>query len=47
MPDGWSIETGEVAPAFGREGGGEQMFITNEKGYRVSVRDLVEDGILR
>lgn len=47
MPAGWSIETGQVAPAFGREGGGEQMFIANQAGRRVSVTTLKDMGILK
>ena len=46
LPDGWSIEVSEIAPAFGREGGGLQALIYNAAGEKVPVRQLLEDGVL-
>ncbi|MGL6235014.1 MAG: TNT domain-containing protein [Segniliparus sp.] len=46
LPSNWKIEVSEIAPAFGREGGGTQVVVKNHLGNPVSVNDLKEMGIL-
>lgn len=47
MPEGFSVEISEVAPAFGREGGSLQILFHNEKGAPMSINDVYEAGMLR
>ncbi len=46
LPEGWTIEVSEVAPAFGRDGGGLQMVILNNKGEAVPVHLLLRTGVI-
>ena len=41
LPEGWTIEISEVSPAFGRDGGGLQVLITDASGEAVSVSSLL------
>jgi hypothetical protein len=47
LPDGWKIEVSEVAPAFGREGGGIQVLVVDSDGANVLVSRLEKMGLLR
>jgi hypothetical protein len=47
LPDGWTIEVSQIAPAFGRDGGALQVLIYNDLGRKVSVELLLENGVLR
>jgi hypothetical protein len=47
LPEGWTIEVSEVAPAFGREGGALQVLVLNEKGENVMLPDLDRAGLLK
>ena len=44
LPEGWTIEVSEIAPAFGRDGGALQVLIYDEYGQKVPIRKL--DGVL-
>lgn len=46
LPEGWSIEVSEIAPAFGRDGGGLQLVVYNRAGREVTVEDLIESKVL-
>ncbi|BBZ79954.1 hypothetical protein MANY_52910 [Mycolicibacterium anyangense] len=46
LPDGWSVEVSEIAPAFGRDGGGMQLVFFNSRGVAVSVEDLIKGKVL-
>ena len=46
LPDGWHIETGEVAYAYGRDGGSTQLIVFDEEGEPVSMTDLLDKGIV-
>jgi hypothetical protein len=53
LPDDYTVTAGEVAPAFGREGGGEQIHITRENWLNpdaapldVPLQDLKDYGYL-
>ena len=41
LPEGWTIEISEVAPAFGRDGGGMQVVVKDASGREVSVSILI------
>ncbi|MGH3638623.1 MAG: TNT domain-containing protein, partial [Mycobacterium sp.] len=47
LPDGWTLEISEVAPAFGREGGGLQVLIMDSEGEKVTIAGLKEAGIIK
>ncbi|WP_353961421.1 TNT domain-containing protein [Mycolicibacterium tokaiense] len=47
MPEGWTVEISQVAPAFGREGGSLQVLIFDSVGRKVSVDQLERAGVLR
>lgn len=47
LPEGWAVEVSEVAPAFGREGGGIQVRILDEDGEPVLIPRLIGLGILQ
>jgi hypothetical protein len=47
LPGGWTIEISKIAPAFGRDGGALQVLICDELGRKVSVEQLLENGVLR
>lgn len=40
LPEKWSVEISEIAPAFGRDGGGMQLVVLDEFGEPVSVEML-------
>ena len=46
LPDGWSIEVSQIAPAFGRDGGALQVLVYNAEKVEVPVEQLLTDGIL-
>lgn len=46
LPDGWTIEVSQIAPAFGRDGGALQALIYDDLGRRQPVKQLIEDGVL-
>ncbi|MDA2890024.1 glycohydrolase toxin TNT-related protein [Mycolicibacterium sp. BiH015] len=46
LPEGWSIEISQVAPAFGRDGGALQVLIYDDTNNPVSVKRLLKDGVL-
>jgi hypothetical protein len=47
LPEGWSVEVSEIAPAFGRDGGGMQLVVFNSAGRPVSVENLIKGKVLR
>jgi hypothetical protein len=47
LPEGWTIEVSEVAPAFARDGGGIQILVRDADGTSVTVSGMREAGILR
>ncbi|WP_228460618.1 TNT domain-containing protein [Gordonia crocea] len=47
LPDGWKVQHGEVAGAFGQNGGGTQWVVVNEAGEHVPVAELLRRGILK
>ena len=47
LPAGTRIEVSEIAPAFGRDGGGLQVRILDADGNPMSVDELLDRGILR
>lgn len=46
LPEGWTIEVSEIAPAFGRDGGGLQVLVYDDLGDALRVKDLLENGVL-
>jgi hypothetical protein len=47
LPPDWSVEVSEVAPAFGRPGGGIQILILDHSGDPVFIPELRSRGLLR
>jgi len=47
LPDGWHIETSTVRPAAGRPGGATQVEVYDAGGNAVSIRKLIEEGVLQ
>lgn len=47
LPGMWKIEISEIAPAFGREGGGMQLLVKNHEGKVVPVEQLWGEGVLK
>lgn len=47
FPANWKIEVSEVAPAFGREGGGLQIRVLDANGQAMRMSELQDHGILR
>jgi hypothetical protein len=47
LPKGWKIEVSEIAPAFGRGGGGVQMRVIDRNGEVMSVKALLNKGFLK
>lgn len=47
LPDGYSIEVSQIAPAFGRDGGALQVLVYNEEGIMMTVEQLIRDGLLQ
>ena len=47
LPANWKIEVSEVAPAFGREGGGLQIRVLDANGQAMRMSELQDHGILR
>jgi hypothetical protein len=47
IPAGWKIEVSQVAPAFGRDGGGLQIRILDAKGQAMRMLELEQLGILK
>ena len=47
LPTDWKIEVSQVAPAFGRDGGGMQIRILDAHGQAVSVKELRAQRILK
>ena len=46
LPEGWSIEVSQIAPAFGRDGGSLQVLVYNESGQKMSIRDLLRSDVI-
>jgi len=46
LPEGWTMEISEVAPAFGRDGGGLQLLIKNARGIKQSIDDLIQEEVI-
>lgn len=46
LPEGSRIEISEIAPAFGREGGGFQLLIRNDEGRILTIDELDELGVI-
>ena len=46
LPDGWHIETDEVAYAYGRDGGSTQLVVVNDEGEEMSIDLLKKAGVL-
>jgi hypothetical protein len=46
LPEGWSMEVSEIAPAFGHDGGAMQLLVLNEFGESVSVDELITQRVL-
>ena len=46
LPDGWSIETSTTAYGYGRDGGAIQLMVFDKTGTVVSVRKLLDVGVL-
>jgi len=47
LPPGWRIEVSEVAPAFGRDGGGLQIRILDDNHQAMRMFELEEQGIVK
>ncbi|MFE7845750.1 TNT domain-containing protein [Microbacterium sp. NPDC057407] len=47
LPDNWSIEISEIAPAFGQPGGGLQLLIRDAAGNKLPVSTLDAAGVLK
>jgi hypothetical protein len=47
LPPSWKIEVSEVAPAFGRDGGGLQIRVLDANGQAMRMSELQDHGILR
>lgn len=46
LPGGWVVEIYEAAPAFGRDGGGLQVLVRNERGAGMPVEQLIDIGVI-
>ena len=46
LPEGYRIEVSEIAPGFGRDGGGLQLRIFDEEGVEVRVSELIDRGVI-
>jgi hypothetical protein len=47
LPPNWKIEVSEVAPAFGRDGGGLQIRVLDSDGQAVTMAELRKQGIVK
>jgi hypothetical protein len=47
LPPNWKIEVSEVAPAFGRDGGGLQIRVLDSEGQAVTMAELRKQGIVK
>jgi hypothetical protein len=47
LPAGWRIEVSEVAPAFGRDGGGLQIRVLDANDQAMRMYQLEEQGIVK
>jgi hypothetical protein len=47
LPEGWRIEVAEVAPAFGRDGGGLQIRVLDANHQAMRMYQLEEQGIVK
>jgi Tuberculosis necrotizing toxin len=47
LPPNWKVEVSEVAPAFGREGGGLQIRVLDNNGQAVTMAELRKQGIVQ
>jgi Tuberculosis necrotizing toxin len=47
LPPNWKIEVSEVAPAFGRDGGGLQIRVLDNEGQAVTMAELRKQGIVK
>ncbi|MFF9564970.1 glycohydrolase toxin TNT-related protein [Leifsonia sp. NPDC014704] len=44
--ENWSIEHSKIARAFGRPGGGHQVLVRDQEGNKVTVKKLLDRGVL-
>lgn len=47
LPDNWSIEVGQNAPAFGQEGGAYYSVILGANGAKMCLFEAIDAGVLR
>lgn len=47
LPEGWSIEVGQNAPAYGRGGGAYYSVVLDANGMKRNVFELTDVGVLR
>ena len=47
LPDGWVIEVGENAPAFGRGGGAYYLVVLGENRAKMCLGELIDVGVVR
>lgn len=47
LPEGWSIEVGQNAPAYGRGGGAYYSAVLDRQGMRRNLSELVDQGVIR
>jgi hypothetical protein len=47
MPEGWTLEVSEIAPAFGRDGGGLQLIIKDAEGLKQNIIGLLDQEVIR
>lgn len=46
LPEGWQIEVGETAPAFGRSGGAMYVVVIGANGQKMNAFELRDTGVL-
>jgi hypothetical protein len=46
LPEGWEVELGENAPAFGRSGGARYVVFLGANGQKMNAFELVDVGVL-
>lgn len=47
LPEGWSIEVGQNAPAYGRGGGAYYSTVLDRQGMRRNLFELIDLGVIR
>jgi hypothetical protein len=46
LPQGWQLEIGEVAPAYGRPGGARYVLVLSGSGQKLSVFEALDAGVI-